>query len=121
MLNFRLIRFFSCFSSSPKSSISAVRQDAWVCSNLHCPIAFVSCGQGIARVPFSLRKLAPENVIGRQLKEHIRVVTTAMAWSATGDNALVRAILSDLGITDQTKPSVPGQLMAATRMASARP
>lgn len=65
-------------------------------------IAFVSCGQGIALVPFSLRKLAPENVIVRQLKEHIRVVTTAMAWSATGGNALVRSILSDLGITDQT-------------------
>jgi len=63
-------------------------------------IAFVSCGQGIALVPFSLSKLAPGNVVVRRLKEHIRVVTTAMAWSATGDNVLVRSILKDLGVQD---------------------
>ncbi|OWT57448.1 LysR substrate-binding domain-containing protein [Candidimonas nitroreducens] len=61
-------------------------------------IAFVSCGQGVALVPYSLRKLAPQNVAVRPLKEEIRVVTTAMAWSAVGDNALVQTILSDLGI-----------------------
>lgn len=62
-------------------------------------VAFVSCGQGVALVPYSLRKLAPENVAVLPLKEEIRVITTAMAWSATGDNELVQTILSDLGIS----------------------
>jgi len=46
-------------------------------------IAFVGCGQGIALVPGSLRKIAPESVVLRPLKESLSVVTTAVAWNTT--------------------------------------
>ncbi|MEO6959388.1 MAG: hypothetical protein ABI081_05305 [Burkholderiaceae bacterium] len=56
-----------------------------------------------------LGQLARENFVmfSRRLKEHIRVVTTAMAWSATGDNALVCSILANLGIADQDDAKHP--------------
>lgn len=60
-------------------------------------IAFVGCGQGIALVPSTLKKLAPENVVVRPLKEHVRVVTTAVAWSSARENPLVHAVVSSLG------------------------
>lgn len=56
-------------------------------------VAFVSCGQGIALVPASLRKIAPENVICIPLKETIEVVTTAIAWNTRNTNpAIVSAL-----------------------------
>lgn len=60
-------------------------------------IAFVGCGQGIALVPSTLKKLAPENVVVRPLKESVRVVTTAVAWSSARENPLVHAVVSSLG------------------------
>ncbi len=56
-------------------------------------VAFVGCGQGVALVPASLKKLAPENVVFRPLKENLRVVTTAVAWSTARDNPLVQAVV----------------------------
>lgn len=67
-------------------------------------IAFVGCGQGIALVPASLRKLAPENVVLRPLMENLSVVTTAVAWSTTRDNPLVEAAISALKDTREPKP-----------------
>lgn len=61
-------------------------------------VAFVSCGQGIALVPSSLEKLAPDSVAVLKLSDNIRVVTTAMAWCTASKNPLVRSILSNLGI-----------------------
>jgi len=45
-------------------------------------IAYVSCGQGAALVPASLRRLAPANVVVRPLVEKVMVVTAAAAWHA---------------------------------------
>lgn len=59
-------------------------------------IAFVGCGQGIALVPASLKKLAPENVVIRPLKEKVDVVTTAIAWSTARDNPLIDAVVASL-------------------------
>ena len=59
-------------------------------------IAFVGCGQGIALVPSALKKLAPENVVVRPLKENVSVVTTAMAWSTARNNPLVDAVVTAL-------------------------
>ncbi|MDD0814370.1 LysR substrate-binding domain-containing protein [Curvibacter sp. HBC28] len=52
-------------------------------------IAYVSCGQGVALVPSSLRRLAPENVVVRPLKEKIMVVTAATAWNASRHHPMV--------------------------------
>jgi len=59
-------------------------------------IAFVGCGQGIALVPTSLKKLAPENVVVLPLKENLNVVTTAMAWSTTRNNPLLATLIPSL-------------------------
>jgi len=57
-------------------------------------IAFVGCGQGIALVPSTMKKLAPENVVVRALKEKLNVVTTAMAWSTERKNPFVDALVA---------------------------
>ncbi|MDR3379382.1 LysR family transcriptional regulator [Cupriavidus basilensis] len=59
-------------------------------------IAFVGCGQGIALVPASLKKAAPDNVVVRPLKESVSVVTTAMAWSTTRANPMVANVIAAL-------------------------
>lgn len=43
-------------------------------------LAYVSCGQGLALVPGSMKRLAPENVRVIPLIEDISIVTTAVAW-----------------------------------------
>ncbi|EEA02423.1 transcriptional regulator, LysR family [Burkholderia sp. H160] len=62
-------------------------------------VAFVGCGQGIALVPASLKKLAPENVVFRPLKENLSVVTTAIAWSTARENPLIEAVAAMVGNT----------------------
>lgn len=57
-------------------------------------IAFVSCGQGIALVPASLKKLAPENVVLRPLTQKLNVVTTAVAWNSERPNPLVTELVA---------------------------
>ncbi|MGN8140176.1 LysR family transcriptional regulator [Pseudomonas sp. 22105] len=64
-------------------------------------VAFVSCGQGIALVPTSMDKLAPENVLVRPLQPEVKVVTTAMAWHGVNSNPLVDAMI------DQAKQIFP--------------
>ncbi|MBC3775370.1 LysR family transcriptional regulator [Pseudomonas sp. SWRI99] len=59
-------------------------------------IAFVSCGQGIALVPASLKKLAPGNVVLRPLSQKLNVVTTAVAWNTLRPNPLVEALVNQL-------------------------
>jgi len=60
-------------------------------------VAFVGCGQGIALVPASMKKLAPESVVLRPLKESLQVVTTAVAWSKTRNSPLLQEITALLG------------------------
>jgi DNA-binding transcriptional LysR family regulator len=57
-------------------------------------IAFVSYGQGIALVPASLKKLAPNNVVFRALSQKLNVVTTAVAWNADRPNPLVEEVVA---------------------------
>ena len=57
-------------------------------------IAFVSCGQGIALVPASLKKLAPDNVVLRPLTQKLNVVTTAVAWNSERPNHLVTELVA---------------------------
>lgn len=52
-------------------------------------IAYVGCGQGVALVPSSMRKLAPENVVVRPLKERIMVVAATLAWNANRHHPMV--------------------------------
>lgn len=59
-------------------------------------IAFVGCGQGIALVPDSLKKIAADNVVFRPLKEAVTVVTTAVAWSTERANPIVDAAVKAL-------------------------
>lgn len=57
-------------------------------------VAYVSCGQGLALVPSSMRKLAPENVAIRPLKEKVTVVTAALAWNTKRYHPLVEVVVS---------------------------
>lgn len=54
-------------------------------------IAYVSCGQGVALVPHAVRRLAPDNVVVRPLKEKIVVVTAAAAWNTRRHHPMVDA------------------------------
>ncbi len=57
-------------------------------------IAYVGCGQGVALVPASMRRLAPENVVVRPLKERVMVVTAALAWNTERHHPLVDAAVA---------------------------
>ncbi|KXU82334.1 LysR family transcriptional regulator [Paraburkholderia monticola] len=57
-------------------------------------IAYVGCGQGVALVPASMRKLASENVVFRPLKERVMVVTAALAWNTNRHHPMVDAVVS---------------------------
>ncbi|ARQ13232.1 LysR family transcriptional regulator protein (plasmid) [Rhizobium etli] len=59
-------------------------------------IAYVSCGQGLALVPSSMRKLAPDNVVVRPLKERVMVVTGALAWNKNRFHPMVDVVVSQL-------------------------
>jgi len=52
-------------------------------------IAYVGCGQGVALVPSSMRKSAPESVVIRPLKERVMVVSAALAWNSNRYNPMV--------------------------------
>lgn len=66
-------------------------------------IAYVSCGQGVALVPASMRRLAPENVVLRPLKEQITVVTAAAAWNAKRHHPMVNEAIA--WMRSQVRPS----------------
>ncbi|MCF6391618.1 LysR substrate-binding domain-containing protein [Mycobacterium sp. MBM] len=57
-------------------------------------IAFVSCGQGVALVPASMKKLAPDNVILKALTPNISVVTAAAVWNGARANPWVDALVA---------------------------
>lgn len=70
------------------SIVSACRQKGLSPRILHevrsisSQLAYVSCGQGLALVPGSMSRLAPENVRVVPLLEDISIVTTAVSWPA---------------------------------------
>lgn len=66
-------------------------------------IAYVSCGQGVALVPFSVRRLAPENVVIRPLKERVMVVTAAAAWNASRHHPMVDEAVAWLNSQDRSQ------------------
>ena len=66
-------------------------------------VAYVGCGQGVALVPGSMKKLAPANVVVRPLKEKVMVVTAALAWNAARHNPLVDVAVSWLEKTQRNK------------------
>lgn len=70
-------------------------------------VAFVSCGQGVALVPASLRKLAPENVVVRSLAEKLEVVTTAVAWNTKRNSPGLAAALDLIRGWPTTHPGSP--------------
>ena len=55
-------------------------------------IAYVSCGQGVALVPDSVAKLAPDNVVIKPLAEEIMVVTSAMAWNSQRHHPMIKVV-----------------------------
>lgn len=57
-------------------------------------IAYVGCGQGLALVPASMRRLAPENVLVRPLKEKVIVATAALAWNTKRYHPMVEVAVS---------------------------
>ncbi|TDF63190.1 LysR family transcriptional regulator [Cupriavidus sp. L7L] len=71
-------------------------------------VGFVGCGQGIALVPASLKKAAPENVVIRPLKEAVNLVTTAVAWSTERENPLVKAVIAALSADNATERKYTG-------------
>lgn len=65
-------------------------------SSLASQIAFVGCGQGLALIPYAMKKFAPDTVVVRHLTEKISVVTTAVAWKSARENPLLKAAVATL-------------------------
>lgn len=57
-------------------------------------VAYVGCGQGVALVPSSMRKLVPANVVLRPLKEKVMVVTAALVWNSNRYHPMVDAVVA---------------------------
>lgn len=66
-------------------------------------VAYVGCGQGVALVPASMKKLAPANVVIRPLKEKVMVVTAALAWNAARFHPLVEVAVQWLEKTHRKR------------------
>lgn len=64
-------------------------------------IAFVSCGQGIALVPASLKKMAPNSVVLRPLSQNLSVVTTAVVWNTRRPNPIVEEVILMFQASDE--------------------
>lgn len=67
-------------------------------SSVASQVAYVGCGQGIALVPASMKKLAPDTVVVRPLAEKTSVVTTAVAWSTATANPLIATVIGALQV-----------------------
>lgn len=67
-------------------------------SSVASQVAYVGCGQGIALVPASMKKLAPDTVAVRPLAEKTSVVTTAVAWSTATANPLIATVIGVLQV-----------------------
>ncbi|AOJ33591.1 LysR substrate-binding domain-containing protein [Burkholderia metallica] len=59
-------------------------------------VAYVGCGQGVALVPSSMRKLVPGNVVVRPLKERVMVVTAALVWNSNRYHPMVDEVVASL-------------------------
>jgi DNA-binding transcriptional LysR family regulator len=56
-------------------------------------VASVGCGQGIALVPATLKRIAPDSVVFKPMAQVVDVVTTAAAWCPGSVNpALMMAV-----------------------------
>lgn len=78
-------------------------------------IAYVGCGQGVALVPSYMRKLAPENVVIRPLKERLMVVAAAVAWNANRYNPMVNEAVKWLKIHGEQQGLVSRHLRATNQ------
>jgi DNA-binding transcriptional LysR family regulator len=67
-------------------------------------IAYVGCGQGLALVPSSMRKLVPENVVIRPLHEKIMVVTAAVVWNTRRHHPMVDQAIAWIRSQEQRHP-----------------
>ncbi|CAB3764816.1 LysR family transcriptional regulator [Burkholderia puraquae] len=67
-------------------------------------VAYVGCGQGVALVPSSMRKLVPANVVVRPLKEKVMVVTAALVWNSNRYHPMVDAVVA---LLKKQPPAVP--------------
>jgi DNA-binding transcriptional LysR family regulator len=80
-------------------------------------VAFVGCGQGIALVPASLKKLAPQNVVVRSLTEKLEVTTTAAAWDTQRSSPGLAAALDLIrGLSKEHPGSNPSRRRKAQTM-----
>jgi DNA-binding transcriptional LysR family regulator len=68
-------------------------------------LAYVSCGQGLALVPGSMKSLAPENVRVIPLAEKISVVTTAVAWPLRAEASVLENAIRVLRDVRVSHPS----------------
>lgn len=59
-------------------------------------LAFVGCGQGVALIPFAMKKMASDSTVIRPLADKLSVVTTAVAWNTSRDNPAVKAAVAIL-------------------------
>lgn len=91
------------------SIVSACRQHGLTPRVLHqvrsiaSQLAYVSCGQGLALVPGSMKRLAPENVRVAPLDAELSIVTTAVAWPTRTHapvTALAMGVLRNLVATE---------------------
>ncbi len=74
-------------------------------------VAYVGCGQGVALVPSSMRRLAPGNVVVRPLKERIMVVAAALAWNVNRYNPMVDEAVAWL----RSRGKLQGRITTARR------
>ncbi|MFJ3056167.1 LysR substrate-binding domain-containing protein [Herbaspirillum sp. NPDC087042] len=56
-------------------------------------LAFVGCGQGVALVPASMRRMAPASVVLRPLREKLMVTTATAAWHGERVHPMLQAAL----------------------------
>ena len=87
--------YFDSLLNACQSAKFSPRIVHWVRS-IVSQVAAVGCGQGIALVPSTIRKIAPTNVLFRPLKEKIDVVTISFAWDSTKTNRFLPLMLNDL-------------------------
>lgn len=60
-------------------------------SSVSSQLAFAACGQGVALVPVSFRRVAPQGLVIRALVDKVQVMTASAAWSTQRKHALVDA------------------------------
>lgn len=65
-------------------------------------VASVGCGQGIALVPATLKRIAPDTVVFKPLAEVVEVVTTAAAWCSKSANPSLSSAVAALKVAPET-------------------